>query len=73
VVLRNCGVIDPENIYEYVARDGYEALARVLTDMTPKDVIDTISRQVSEGAGEQVSLQASNGNSRSGLVLTRNM
>lgn len=44
VVLRNCGVIDPENIYEYVARDGYEALARVLTDMTPQDVVDTIKQ-----------------------------
>lgn len=51
VVLRNCGVIDPENIYEYVARDGYEALARVLTDMTPKDVIDTIKQAGLRGRG----------------------
>ncbi|NLB72694.1 MAG: NADH-quinone oxidoreductase subunit NuoF [Firmicutes bacterium] len=51
VVLRNCGVIDPENIYEYVARDGYEALARVLTDMTPKDVIDTIKESGLRGRG----------------------
>ncbi len=51
VVLRNCGVIDPENIHEYVARDGYEALAVALTDMTPKDVIDTIKQSGLRGRG----------------------
>ena len=51
VVLRNCGVIDPENIYEYVARDGYEALARVLTDMSPKDVIEVIKQSGLRGRG----------------------
>ncbi len=51
VVLRNCGVIDPENKYEYVARDGYEALARVLTDMKPQDVIDTIKQSGLRGRG----------------------
>ena len=36
VALRNCGVIDPENIDEYIAFDGYKALAKVLTEMTPR-------------------------------------
>ncbi len=35
VALRNCGVIDPENIEEYIAFDGYKALGKVLTEMTP--------------------------------------
>ena len=35
VALRNCGVIDPENIDEYIAFDGYKALGKVLTEMTP--------------------------------------
>ena len=42
VALRNCGVIDPERIDEYIAFDGYKALAKVLTEMTPQQVIDTI-------------------------------
>ena len=40
IVLRNCGVIDPLKIEEYIARDGYQALAKVLTEMTPEQVID---------------------------------
>ncbi|MBK5200349.1 MAG: 4Fe-4S binding protein [Spirochaetaceae bacterium] len=39
IVLRNCGFIDPENIDEYIARSGYEALEKVLFDMSPDDVI----------------------------------
>ena len=35
IALRNCGFIDPENINEYIARDGYEALGKALTEMTP--------------------------------------
>ncbi len=42
VALRNCGVIDPECIQEYIAVDGYQALAKVLTEMTPDSVIQTI-------------------------------
>ena len=42
VALRNCGVIDPERIDEYIAFVGYKALAKVLTEMTPQQVIDTI-------------------------------
>ncbi len=42
LALRNCGVIDPENIDEYIAMDGYSALGKVLTEMTPDEVIQTI-------------------------------
>src|SRR5690606_12775190 len=42
VALRHCGVIDPENIDEYIAFDGYKALGKVLTEMKPEEVIDTI-------------------------------
>ena len=41
VALRNCGVINPENIEEYIGENGYQALAKVLTEMTPEDVIHT--------------------------------
>lgn len=51
VVLRNCGVIDPENIEEYIARDGYMGLAKALTEMTPQDVIDTVSKSGLRGRG----------------------
>ena len=44
VALRNCGVINPEKIDEYIAYDGYEALGKVLTEMSPQDVIDEISK-----------------------------
>ena len=49
--LRNCGVIDPENIEEYIGRDGYQALAKVLTSMTPQDVIDVITASGLRGRG----------------------
>ena len=49
--LRNCGVIDPENIEEYIGRDGYQALAKVLTTMTPQDVIDVITASGLRGRG----------------------
>ena len=42
VVLRNCGKIDPDNIEDYIAEDGYQALAKVLTEMTPEGVIETV-------------------------------
>ncbi len=51
LALRNCGVIDPENIEEYIGRDGYQALAKVLTQMTPQDVIDTILASGLRGRG----------------------
>ncbi|MBQ8817280.1 MAG: NADH-quinone oxidoreductase subunit NuoF [Clostridia bacterium] len=51
VALRNCGVIDPENIDEYIAMDGYQALGKVLTEMTPNDVIQTILDSGLRGRG----------------------
>lgn len=51
IALRNCGVIDPENIDEYIAFDGYKALGKVLTEMKPKDVIATIKASGLRGRG----------------------
>ncbi len=51
VALRNCGVINPENIEEYIAMDGYFALHKVLTEMTPDDVIQTILASGLRGRG----------------------
>ena len=51
VALRNCGVIDPENIEEYIAYDGYQALAKALTQMTPQDVIQTVIDSGLRGRG----------------------
>ncbi|MBR5224210.1 MAG: NAD(P)H-dependent oxidoreductase subunit E, partial [Clostridia bacterium] len=51
VALRNCGVIDPENIDEYIAFDGYQALGKCLTEMTPADVIDVILKAGLRGRG----------------------
>ncbi len=51
VALRNCGVINPEVIDEYIARDGYMALAKVLTEMKPDDVIDTLLASGLRGRG----------------------
>src|SRR6056297_3983033 len=44
IALRNCGFIDPENIDEYIARDGYFALGHVLKEMEPMQVIDQIKQ-----------------------------
>ena len=51
VALRNCGVINPENIDEYIATNGYEALAKVLTTMTPEDVIKVLLDSGLRGRG----------------------
>ncbi len=51
VALRNCGVINPENIEEYIARGGYEALGKVLTQMTPDDVINELKDSGLRGRG----------------------
>jgi len=51
VVLRNCGKIDPLNIEDYIAEDGYMALARVLTELTPEDTIDIVKRSGLRGRG----------------------
>ena len=51
VALRNCGAIDPENIEEYIAKDGYAALAKAITEMTPQGVIDTMKESGLRGRG----------------------
>ena len=51
VALRNCGVINPEVIDEYIAMDGYAALGKVLTEMTPQEVIDTVLASGLRGRG----------------------
>ncbi|HOC06087.1 MAG: NADH-quinone oxidoreductase subunit NuoF [Bacillota bacterium] len=51
IVLGNCGFINPENIKEYIARDGYEALAKALTQMTPEQVIEEIKAAGLRGRG----------------------
>ena len=51
VALKNCGVIDPENINEYIGLDGYMALGKVLTEMTPEQVIQTIKDSGLRGRG----------------------
>ena len=51
VVLRNCGVINPDEIDEYIAMDGYAALGKVLTEMTPEDVIKVVSDSGLRGRG----------------------
>ena len=51
VALRNCGVINPENIEEYIGVDGYQALGKVLTEMTPQEVIDLMKASGLRGRG----------------------
>jgi NADH-quinone oxidoreductase subunit F len=51
IVLRNCGIIDPENVEEYIARDGYAGLSKALSEMTPQDVIDTVRNSGLRGRG----------------------
>lgn len=51
LVLRNCGIIDPENIDEYLIYRGYEALAKVLTLMTPQQVIEEVKKSGLRGRG----------------------
>ena len=51
IVLRNCGVINPENIEEYIARDGYLALEKALFEMTPEQIVDEIKKSGLRGRG----------------------
>ena len=51
ITLRNCGIIDPENIEEYIARGGYDGLAKALSEMTSQDVIDTVRNSGLRGRG----------------------
>jgi NADH:ubiquinone oxidoreductase subunit F (NADH-binding)/(2Fe-2S) ferredoxin len=51
ITLRNCGIIDPEKIDDYLSLRGYEALAKVLTDMSPADVIEQVKKSGLRGRG----------------------
>jgi NADH-quinone oxidoreductase subunit F len=51
IVLRNCGVIDPMRIDEYIARDGYQALGKVLSELAPDQVIEEVKRSGLRGRG----------------------
>ncbi len=51
IALRNCGVINPENIEEYIAFDGYQALGKALTSMTPDEVIEEVKKSGLRGRG----------------------
>ena len=51
LTLRNCGYIDPDSLEEYVARDGYQALAKVLTEKTPEQVVEDIKASGLRGRG----------------------
>lgn len=51
IALKNCGVIDPENIDEYLALDGYKALEQALTHMSPQEVIDAVKKSGLRGRG----------------------
>ncbi|MDD4655869.1 MAG: NADH-quinone oxidoreductase subunit NuoF [Bacteroidales bacterium] len=51
IALRNCGFIDPENIDEYIAREGYAAIAKILEEMTPQEAIDVLKKSGLRGRG----------------------
>jgi len=51
IALKNCGIIDPENIEHYIARDGYRALAKALTELTPEDVLTIMKDSGLRGRG----------------------
>ena len=51
IALRNCGFIDPENIDEYIAREGYSALAQVISELTPQQAIDMLKQSGLRGRG----------------------
>jgi len=51
IVLRNCGIINPEDIDEYIAQDGYEALSKALFEMTPQDVVQVMKDSGLRGRG----------------------
>lgn len=51
IALRNCGQINPDDIKEYIARDGYKALGKVLTELTPEDVVNIVKKSGLRGRG----------------------
>ena len=72
IALRNCGIINPEVIEEYIGTGGYQALGKVLTEMTPDDVIQCLIDSGCAGAAAADSQPVSNGNWPSRMKLTRN-
>ncbi len=52
IILRNCGHVGADSIYDSIKAGGYEALTKVLSGMTPEEVIDTIKRSKLRGRGE---------------------
>lgn len=73
VALRNCGVINPEDIEEYIGTRGYEALGTVLTSKKPEEVIQIILDSGLRGRGEQASQQGLSGSSRRRIRPIRSM
>ncbi len=51
IALRNCGIIDPESVDDYLSLRGYEALARVITEMKPEEVVESVKRSGIRGRG----------------------
>jgi NADP-reducing hydrogenase subunit HndC len=51
IALRNCGLINPEDITEYIAREGYSALGKCLSELTPADVVDIVKKSGQRGRG----------------------
>ena len=73
VVLRNCGIINPENIDDYIAADGYKAIEKVLTTMKPEEVIEEIKISASEAEAEPVFRPGSSGTPPSRVRARRNI
>ena len=73
IALKNCGVVNPEEIDEYIAFDGYKALEKVLKEMTQDEVIDVIKDSGLRVEVEQDSQQVRNGNLQRHLTETKNM
>ena len=73
LVLANCGIIDPENIDEYIARGGYTALKKVLETMAQQDVIQEIKKSGLRGRGGAVFQQVKNGHRARNIPLMRNL
>ena len=64
IVLRNCGFINPENIDEYIARDGYQALGKVLTEMSPEEVIKGVKDSGQKKSGSYMFNEMRTGDGR---------
>lgn len=73
IVLRNCNVIDPASIEEYIARDGYFALEKCLNEMSREEIIDTVKNPVLEDAVARDSLREESGKRHSFKQSRRNI